>query len=187
MKRKIEIDGRNLCYDLQRKKIKNIYLRIKPDKTVAISANKSIPVSYIEDFIRQRKSFIFKAFEKFDNLQIKAPIKYFSEDELKEYIFNFSKNIYPIYRQKGIAFPQIKFRKMTLRWGSCNPRKGTLNFNTNLVFSPPECVEYVVYHEFTHFLQPNHSALFYNELSKVCPGWSDLRKKLKEIPIWREK
>ncbi len=184
MEKQIEIDGSVISYDLQQKRIKNIYLRIKPDKSVVVSANKRIPVSYIEAFIRQRKNFIFEAFEKFDNLKAKKAAQYFSEDELKEYIFDFAKKIYPIYRQKGIAFPQINFRNMTSRWGSCNPRKGTLNFNTNLMFSPPECVEYVVYHEFTHFLQPNHSALFYYELSKVCPGWSDLRKKLKETPVW---
>ena len=72
---------------------------------------------------------------------------------------------------------------MVSRWGSCNPTKGILTFNINLMYAPFECIEYVVLHEFTHFLQPNHSAKFYYELEKVFPNWRDCRKKLKEINI----
>ena len=70
---------------------------------------------------------------------------------------------------------------MKSRWGSCNPGKGILTFNTQLMYAPPECIEYVVVHEFAHFLQPNHSALFYNEVAAVLPDWKDRRKKLGDV------
>ena len=74
-------------------------------------------------------------------------------------------------------------RKMVSQWGNCNSQKGILTFNINLMYAPPECVKYVAVHEFTHFLQPNHSDKFYKELSKVCPEWKNFRQKLKNIRI----
>ena len=35
----------------------------------------------------------------------------------------------------------------------------------------------------THFLQPNHSSRFYDELAKVYPNWKECRKKLRDINI----
>ena len=44
-------------------------------------------------------------------------------------------------------------------------------------------MEYVVAHEFTHFLRPDHSRNFYNELSKIMPDYKKRRQKLNEISI----
>lgn len=70
-----------------------------------------------------------------------------------------------------IKHPQIKFRRMVSRWGSCHFVNGILTFDTNLMYALTECIKYVVLHEFNHFLQPNHSDKFYDEFSKVCPEW----------------
>ena len=72
---------------------------------------------------------------------------------------------------------------MVSQWGNCRAEKGILTFNTNLVYAPYECIDYVVLHEFTHFLQQNHSAQFYRELEKVCPDWKALKTRLKEINL----
>ena len=68
-------------------------------------------------------------------------------------------------------------------WGVCHTKKGTLTFNKNLIYAPEECVKYIIYHEFTHFLVPNHSDKFYKELIKVCPDWKKHKNALKEISI----
>ena len=41
------------------------------------------------------------------------------------------------------------------------------------------CIEYVVVHEFTHFLQPNHSKKFYQQLAMFMPDW-EARKTILE-------
>ena len=82
-----------------------------------------------------------------------------------------------------IKYPEIKFRKMVSQWGNCRKEKGILTFNTNLIYAPYECIKYVILHEFTHLLQPNHSSAFYNELAKICPDWKMHRKKLSEISL----
>ncbi len=86
--------------------------------------------------------------------------------------------MYPCYKKYVSDFPQLKFRKMTSRWGSCQPQKNILTFNTLLIEAPVECVEYVVAHEFTHFLEANHSKNFYNKLEKIMPDWKQRKNKL---------
>ena len=51
MIRQLEISGRILEYDLERKKVKNLNLRIRRDGSVAVSANSRVSFEYIEDFV----------------------------------------------------------------------------------------------------------------------------------------
>ena len=78
----------------------------------------------------------------------------------------------------GIKYPEIRYRYMVSRWGSCCPASHTVTFNKYLLCAPIECIEYVVAHEFVHFLVLNHSADFYAILSQVMPDWKERKKKL---------
>jgi len=111
---------------------------------------------------------------------------YVPEENIQDVILAFCEKAYPYFKARGIPYPQIKFRRMVSRWGSCHMAKGILTFNTNLMYAPLPCIEYVVLHEFTHFLQANHSKAFYDELAKVCPAYKERRKQLKEIHIQRD-
>ena len=68
---------------------------------------------------------------------------------------------------------------MRSRWGSCIPSKKILTFNVHLMEYPMPAAEYVVAHEFTHFLQANHSARFYEELARYMPDYKQREKLLK--------
>ena len=125
-----------------------------------------------------------KALKNYKDKSEQVNKKYFNEDEIKDVILKLCKNIYPYFESRGIEHPKIKFRKMVSRWGSCNITKKVLTFNINLMYAPAGCIEYVVLHEFTHFLQPNHSSKFYEELEKICPDWKKWRKCLKEINLY---
>lgn len=183
MIKEVKVSGKAIRYDLQRRNVKNINLRVKSDGSIHVSANKSVPQYIIDAFIISKADFIFRAAERLRNLAEKPKIQCYSEDELKELILKLCETTYPYYEARGIRRPEIKFRKMVSRWGSCRPQRGILTFNTNLIYAPFECIEYVVLHEFTHFLQANHSSRFYEELAKVCPDWKEKRTKLKEIVI----
>lgn len=87
------------------------------------------------------------------------------------------KLVFPVFSRYGVSFPQIKFRSMRSRWGSCTPTRHKVTFNYALVSAPTECVEYVVVHEFCHFLHPDHSSAFHACLTAVMPDWKQ-RKKL---------
>ncbi|MCM1329272.1 MAG: M48 family metallopeptidase [Ruminococcus sp.] len=66
--RKLTVDGKEIIWQLSRKKVKNVNMRVKPDGTVSISAPNRVPIGFIEDFIRQKSDFIFSALERFSSL-----------------------------------------------------------------------------------------------------------------------
>lgn len=96
----------------------------------------------------------------------------------KDEITAICKKVYPQVKKYGVAFPEIQLREMVSRWGSCSPKKGFVTFNTALIAMPVSCIEYVVTHEFTHFLYPNHSKKFYQQLAAFMPDWEERKKRL---------
>ena len=232
MQHQLEINGRILEYTLDRKKVKNLNLRIRRDGSVYVSANKSVPLDYIENFLRSKSDFVSKAVEHYSEIvsQKKSPKQYVDgesfrvlghdlrlkvlrgaknevksdgvfitlrvkdpfDTDMKERVFRkwfrdlcretvtkLCETAYPKFGKYGIKFPEIKFRNMISRWGSCMPRAGRITFNYALASVPFVCIEYVVIHEFTHFLHPDHSADFYRQLSVFLPDWRE-RKALLE-------
>jgi len=183
MKRQIQLQGTIVTYELTYKRVKNINLRIKADGTVHVSANRRVPQSVINALMQSKAAFVVKALETYKN-RPSVPLKqHFTESEIREVILNLCQKVYPYFEARGVAYPQIKFRKMVSQWGNCRSDKGILTFNTNLMYADYGCVEYVVLHEFTHFLQANHSARFYEELAKTCPDWKERKKRLKEVKL----
>ncbi|MBE7038759.1 MAG: M48 family metallopeptidase [Ruminococcaceae bacterium] len=184
MEKEIFLNNTKFLYELQYKKVKNINLRIKQDGKIYVSANKFVPKKVIEDFLMSKAEFIIDAVEKYKN---QKPLeKFFTEEEIKNLIISLCEKVYPYFEKRGVKYPQIRFKRMISRWGSCHSTQGVLTFNTNLMYAPYRCVEYVVLHEFAHFLEANHSCKFYDELSKVCPEWKKLRKELNNINIYNQ-
>ena len=94
--------------------------------------------------------------------------------------------VYPKFKKYDIDFPEIRFRDMVSRWGSCQPKRKILTFNKRLIEAPLSCIEYVVVHEFVHFLQPNHSKAFYQQLSMFMPDWKQRKSLLEKSECFTE-
>lgn len=92
------------------------------------------------------------------------------------------REVYKKFIPYGIEFPQLKLRNMTSRWGSCHTQKRIITLNKRLIEAPKCCIEYVIFHEFCHFIHPNHSKDFYTLLNVMMPEWKD-NKKLLETRI----
>lgn len=75
----------------------------------------------------------------------------------------------------------IRIREMKTRWGSCNPAKGYINLNSELIKKPTECIEYVIFHELVHLVYADHSIRFYNYLNLYMPDWKKRKKRLEKI------
>ena len=58
MIKEIVLNEKTVLYDLQRKNVKNINLRIKADRTIVVSANQSISDQVIEEFIVLKSDYI---------------------------------------------------------------------------------------------------------------------------------
>ena len=50
----ITIQDKTIVYELERKNVKNVNLRIRQNGTVYISAGPFVPNQFIEDFIRRK-------------------------------------------------------------------------------------------------------------------------------------
>lgn len=80
---------------------------------------------------------------------------------------------YPIFQKYGVTMPTLRIREMETRWGSCLVKKGIITLNKRLLEAPRNCIEYVVMHEFCHFIHPNHSKHFYDFLTMLMPDWRE--------------
>ncbi|MCH5316462.1 MAG: DUF45 domain-containing protein [Eubacterium sp.] len=69
----LEHNGRIIEYDIERKDVKNINLRVKADCTVAVSANNSVPKSVIDDFVSQNADRILRAIRKINRKNSNLP------------------------------------------------------------------------------------------------------------------
>jgi len=94
----------------------------------------------------------------------------------------FKKTIAKYSNIVNIEIQNVRIRQMKTRWGSCNSFKRYINLNIELIKKPPFAIEYVVFHELSHLIHPNHSKKFYNYLSTYMPDWKKRKEKL-ESPV----
>lgn len=86
----------------------------------------------------------------------------------------------------GVQVAGYFVQRMKTKWGSCNPRAGTIRLNTELVKKPRDLLEYVVVHEMAHLREPTHGARFVELLDHHYPSWRSARLELNELPVAAE-
>lgn len=77
----------------------------------------------------------------------------------------------------------LEIRTMSARWGTCIPAKKKILLNFHLVHCPPEAIEYVVLHEVSHLLHPNHSKRFYDTIALYMPNYKERKAILQDYII----
>ena len=118
---------------------------------------------------------------------------YVYHHKIQEIIENELKNILYDYLVKQICYylntwfdltmPEIEIKKYKSRWGACFSKQNKVSFNLALVHLDKSLIDYVIIHELCHFIQPNHSKLFYQEIEKRLSDYKIREKRLKEIGI----
>lgn len=222
--RTVLLSGMPLTYTLERKNVKNLNLRIYPDGSVRVSANRRVPIREIEAFLIGHEDFIRRAQSKFQERTPAPPLEYVTGETirylgqalelqvvpaerdrayiqegrlilelratenaaLREQLLNrfwdkecaslfpeIVRECYPLFQELGVAYPTLRIRSMKSRWGSCLPAKGIITLSKQLLTAPRECIEYVVVHEYCHFLHPNHGKGFYALLADRMPDWKE--------------
>ena len=146
------------------------YVFGKPYKLVKNIGRKKVVVS--EDTI----CFTYKDDSK-DS--IKALYKYFDAELLnkaKVYLNKYR----PLLLDYGyIDEPVLNARLMTSRWGVCYTKNNKINISSYLIHYPYECLEYIMVHELTHFIIPNHSKRFYEIIANNMPDYKKANNLLK--------
>ena len=81
--------------------------------------------------------------------------------------------------EENIPEPILKIKRLKSKWGSCNTKTKVITLNLELFRYDIECLDYVIIHELSHFLEPNHSKNFWQIVAKYCPNYKEIKKKLK--------
>ena len=196
--------------EIIRKNNKNIYIIVKDNKIIVtcnylttkntinklINDNiKSISKMIDKSNLRKEKEDNFYLFGSkynviygFNELEIngnkiyvkdKKMLDKYLDNKIKEVFSEHLKYYYDNYLE-DIPKPNLKIRKMSTRWGVCNLKNKNVTLNYYLYKYDIECLDYVIVHELSHFIYPNHSKLFWNQVSKYCKNYKIIRKKLKE-------
>ena len=206
----VEIDNNVYEVEIIRKNNRNTYIRVKNGKIIVTTnylTPKSSIKRLIYDNIQSILKMINIDNKKYDKNETfyyfgkKYDIIYgfrdieFSDDKvyapdskrLKKYIDNEIKKIYMIrldywYRlfDEKIPSPNLKIRNMTSRWGVCNIKNCNVTLNYMLSRYDISCLDYVIVHELSHFIYPNHSKDFWGLVEKYYPKYRECKKMLKE-------
>ncbi|MGF7186909.1 hypothetical protein GGQ84_003045 [Desulfitispora alkaliphila] len=85
-KHTVSYKDRAIEFELHRKKVKNINLRVKPDMTVMISANNKVPIKYLKDFVKSRAPWILKHLDSFKDKQAYQKTRDYVSGETIKYL-----------------------------------------------------------------------------------------------------
>lgn len=206
---KYTYNGKDYDIEIIRKNNKNTYLRIKNNKII-ITTNYFTNTKLIEKLIKDNRTFIEKALNKtiakekdtsfklfgkkydiiygFPNTEIEDNKIYTKDSKtIDKYLSKYIKNVFEErlnywYKtfEEEIPTPNLKIRKMTSRWGVCNIKNKNVTLNLELSKYKIEALDYVIIHELSHFIHPNHSKNFWLLVAKYCPNYKEIRKYLKE-------
>jgi len=97
--------------------------------------------------------------------------KYHAEIKFKEKVKRYSEII-------GVEPAGVAIKTFKARWGSCSV-EGKIEFNWKVIMAPNRVMDYVVVHELSHLKQHDHSPLFWKEVERVLPDYSECKEWLK--------
>ena len=167
-------------YEFTRKRVKNINLRVRADGSVAVSAPLGAPLAQVDAFVAGRARWIeaarVRALARGEEEQ--RPCSVSREDALALFT-QVSDAVFPLFAQVlNGQRPVLKVRQMKTRWGVCVPAKRQITFSLRLAEKPRAAVEYVVLHEYAHFVRADHSPAFWAVVARYMPDYKARRRLL---------
>lgn len=85
-----------------------------------------------------------------------------------------------------VTVSRWSIRRMKTKWGSCNRETGHIWFNVELAKKHPDCLEYIVVHEMTHYLERGHGERFTKLMDSFMSTWRTRRDQLNATPLASE-
>lgn len=77
-----------------------------------------------------------------------------------------------------LPVPDLEYSSARTRWAVCYPTRNLIRFNILILKAPPDCIEYLIIHELSHFYVSNHSKAFWEIVSMYMPDYQSRKKKL---------
>ncbi len=222
----VEVKGIKFDVIIEKKRIKNTYLRIR-DNIIVATCPYHVQDYEVYKFIESKKNWVYKVYLynqfKLNNTYLYRggdTFKIFGEDyifirslgrkkvsivnntiyftykddsqesikslykELDKMLLKKANDYFEIHRELLLDYgyksiPLINAHIMTSRWGVCYTKKNKISISSYLIHYPEKCLEYIIVHEMTHLIIPNHSKRFYDIVSNNMPDYKDADKVLK--------
>ena len=167
-----------VTYTFVRKQVKNLNLRINGQGQVILSVPVGCSPQRADQLIRERGEWLRRHLEgKGVPGRELPPLP--GREVCMELLLAAVERVYPLIRPYGVAFPQVKQRRLRSQWGNCHWAQGYITLNTALCRCPEELRDYVALHELVHFLHHDHQAGFYAVMDGLMPDWRRRRAELK--------
>lgn len=176
-----------ITYELVRKKVKHISIRIRPEGRVMVTVPRRVSMAQAEAFVQSKREWILRKLSELEQCR-QIPVDELEWNTEKEaYLRALLDQQYEGFAHYHISYPQLKFRRMTSRYGSCNAATGVITLNKALADMPRECAEYVAAHELAHLVHADHSPAFYRVLDEVMPDHRAWERRLRAYRLCRSR
>ena len=168
-------------YTLTRKRVKNLNLRLAPDGSVRASAPLRASGAAVDAFVAAHAGWVQKALARQQAAEAaRAALPTPTAAECLPLFEAVSERVFPRFEKVlGGKKPVLKVRDMRTRWGSCHPAKRQITLAARLALQPPQAIEYVVVHEYCHFVHPDHQAGFWALVESLLPDYKACRALLR--------
>ena len=117
-----------------------------------------------------------------DKYAIQEVLKTWYKEKAEQHFNQLFNELKPISKGFYEQEPQLTYRWMKKRWGSCD-KNGKIHLNLELIKTPKKCIQYVIVHELCHLKYLNHSNAFYSLLEKVYPDWKATKDRLERLMV----
>jgi len=166
-----------ITYKLTRKRnMKNIRLRVS-DGEILVSAPMRTPIAEIDKFVQSKTDWIRKRLA--EQAVPRSEPKIYDDNECLELFGKIAKNVYPLIKNRLPKQPVMYVKDYKSRWGVCYWQRGYIILNKRLFDKPTAAIEYVILHEYVHFLVPNHGEKFHKIMAELMPDYKARRKLLR--------
>lgn len=168
-------------YELYRKKIKQLHLRVRDNGTVMVSIPLRTSLEQADAFVCKNAQWIHDTRQKVMAKAARDNADLPDKETARTYFTAMSDQVYPAFAGVlGGQPPELRVRDMTSRWGVCDVAKKRITLASRLALQPTAAVEYVIVHEYCHFVHPNHQKEFWALVGHFLPDWKARRALLRQ-------
>lgn len=133
-------------------------------------------------YLKEREIILFQYPEKFKltSPELERALKYAIDEmlrkEAKQYL---PARTGEIGGRMGLKYKKVFIKNNKSNWGSCSSL-GNINLNLHLMRLPDRLIDFVIVHELTHTIIPNHGPRFKEMMRGIFPDSQRLNNELKK-------
>ena len=178
-----QLNYKDLSINFAKSRCKTMHITIKQDMNIYYVVPYFVGENEAIRFLDEKYNWLKKSLLKIkehsiedDDNNILLDTKRLSKEEKKVLLFKIDNYVKQYEKLLNVSVNRYSLRQMKTLWGSCSTKTRNIRFNEKLYYKNDKFIEYIVLHELTHILVPNHSKRFYNIIKKYMPDYKKILK-----------